>query len=162
MVDRLVPGLLREKVTLLLKSLPKSLRRQLVPVPDYAERCLQAMPVSDAPLVQVLGATLKKLTGIHIPGRCLAAGAVARPPQAADARCWMRRGGRELAARAIWPRLQKEFAGTARAMPLPRADGEGGGEQRSAGLDLRRSGRRRSRSGWARCRCGLSGAGRCR
>ncbi len=66
-VDRLVPGLLREKVTLLLKSLPKAIRRQLVPIPDYAERCLQAMPVSDAPLVQVLGATLKQLAGVHIP-----------------------------------------------------------------------------------------------
>jgi ATP-dependent helicase HrpA len=67
LADRLVPGLLREKVIALLKSLPKSLRRQFVPIPDYADRCLAAMPVSDAPLVQVLGATLKQLTGVHVP-----------------------------------------------------------------------------------------------
>ena len=53
---------------MLLKSLPKVLRRQLVPVPDYAERCLEAMPLSDAPLnFAGVGATLKQLAGIHIP-----------------------------------------------------------------------------------------------
>jgi len=67
LVDRLVPGLLLEKITALMKGLPKALRRQLVPVPDYAERCLQALPVSDLPLIQILGATLKRLSGLHIP-----------------------------------------------------------------------------------------------
>ncbi len=33
----LVPGLLAEKITALLKSLPKTIRKQLVPVPDTAE-----------------------------------------------------------------------------------------------------------------------------
>ena len=33
-LEWLVPGLLGEKLTYLLKSLPKQLRRQLVPVPD--------------------------------------------------------------------------------------------------------------------------------
>ncbi|WP_078119399.1 ATP-dependent RNA helicase HrpA [Thiosocius teredinicola] len=66
-VDRVVPGLLLEKITLLLKSLPKAIRRQLVPIPEYAERCLQALPMSDAPLVQTLGSTLKQLAGIHVP-----------------------------------------------------------------------------------------------
>ncbi|MCB1800924.1 MAG: ATP-dependent RNA helicase HrpA [Gammaproteobacteria bacterium] len=66
-VDRLVPGLLLEKITLLLKSLPKSLRRQLVPVPAFAERCLDMLPTTDVPLVQSLGAIIKQLTGTHVP-----------------------------------------------------------------------------------------------
>jgi ATP-dependent helicase HrpA len=32
----LVPGMLKEKVHLLLKSLPQKLRRHCVPLPDYA------------------------------------------------------------------------------------------------------------------------------
>jgi ATP-dependent helicase HrpA len=35
-VDWLVPGMLKEKVQLLLKSLPQKLRRHCVPLPDYA------------------------------------------------------------------------------------------------------------------------------
>ncbi|MGA7800572.1 MAG: ATP-dependent RNA helicase HrpA, partial [Gammaproteobacteria bacterium] len=38
----LVPGLLGEKVTLLIKSLPKGLRRHFVPAPQFADACLQA------------------------------------------------------------------------------------------------------------------------
>jgi ATP-dependent helicase HrpA len=36
--DWLVPGMLKEKVQLLLKSLPQKLRRHCVPLPDYAAR----------------------------------------------------------------------------------------------------------------------------
>ena len=38
--DWLVPGMLLEKIIFLLKGLPKSLRRQLIPVPDTAEALL--------------------------------------------------------------------------------------------------------------------------
>jgi len=115
-----VPGLLREKVTLLLKGLPKALRRQLVPVPDYAERCLQAMPVSEAPLVQVLGATLKQLTGIHIPEDAW------QPDQLPDylrlrIRLLDQDGRTELAVSRDLAALQQEFAGRARAMPAAAA-----------------------------------------
>ena len=127
-VDRVVPGLLREKVTLLLKSLPKSLRRQLVPVPEYAERCLQAMPASDAPLVQVLGATLKKLTGIHIPEDAW------QPAQLPDhlrlrVRLLDEEGRSELGVSRDLASLQKEFAGKARAMPDADKKGQAGAQQ---------------------------------
>ena len=117
MVDRLVPGLLREKVTALLKSLPKSLRRQLVPVPDHAERCIAAMPVSDAPLVQVLGATLKQLTGIHIPEDAW------REDQLPDhlrleIRLLDETGRKEIARSRDLVMLQKENAGKARSAPV--------------------------------------------
>ena len=39
-LEWLVPGMLEEKLTCLIKSLPKRLRRQLVPVPDTVQRLL--------------------------------------------------------------------------------------------------------------------------
>ncbi|WP_034641485.1 ATP-dependent RNA helicase HrpA [Chitinilyticum aquatile] len=38
--DWLVPGMLREKITLLIKALPKPIRRQCVPVPEFATRMM--------------------------------------------------------------------------------------------------------------------------
>jgi len=63
----LVPGLLRERVIMLMKGLPKQLRRQFVPVPDYADRCLKELRPSDKSLMQALGECLKRHTGVHVP-----------------------------------------------------------------------------------------------
>ncbi len=41
--EYLVPGLLQEKIVTMLKLLPKSLRRNFVPVPEYAQACLQSL-----------------------------------------------------------------------------------------------------------------------
>jgi ATP-dependent helicase HrpA len=49
-----VPGLREELVIALLKSLPKSLRRQLVPVPDHAKALLARMTPYCEPLLDVL------------------------------------------------------------------------------------------------------------
>lgn len=43
-IDYLVPGLIREKITWLLKALPKHIRRMLVPLPDAVTKFLQAQP----------------------------------------------------------------------------------------------------------------------
>lgn len=50
----LVPGMLREKVIALLKGLTKSIRRQLVPVPDFADGFLLKHQASDESLHEVL------------------------------------------------------------------------------------------------------------
>jgi ATP-dependent helicase HrpA len=63
----LVPGLLRERIIALLKSLPKALRKSFVPVPDYADACLDAMEPSDKPLTRVLSEQLLDMTGVYIP-----------------------------------------------------------------------------------------------
>ncbi len=63
----LVPGLLQERVIALLRALPKSLRRSFVPVPEYADACLQRMQPSDKPLTRSLAEQLKSMTGVHIP-----------------------------------------------------------------------------------------------
>ena len=63
----LVPGLLRDKCIALVKTLPKNLRRQFVPVPDCVDRALVNMTPDNQPLAQALGAQLKRLTGVEIP-----------------------------------------------------------------------------------------------
>jgi ATP-dependent helicase HrpA len=65
--DWLVPGLLRERVIALLRGLPKTLRKQLVPVPDVADACLKLMQPSERPLIQVLAEALKQHKGVYVP-----------------------------------------------------------------------------------------------
>ncbi len=62
----LVPGLLREKCIQLFKSLPKHLRKQLVPVPDFVDRVLAHMTVEDRPLVHVLSETLRQTSAVVV------------------------------------------------------------------------------------------------
>jgi len=64
--DWLVPGLLREKCVALVKGLPKALRKQLVPVPDYVDRALLDVQPQDRPLTDVLGERLRELSGLRI------------------------------------------------------------------------------------------------
>ena len=56
----LVPGMLVDKCTALLKSLPKSLRKKLVPIPDQAARFVASSKVSDQPLLAVLADWLEQ------------------------------------------------------------------------------------------------------
>jgi ATP-dependent helicase HrpA len=44
----LVPGMLKEKVHLMLKSLPQKLRRHCVPLPDYAARFVERIHAANA------------------------------------------------------------------------------------------------------------------
>lgn len=62
----LVPGLLHEKIRQLLKSLPKSLRKNFVPMPNYADACLRALSASDEPLLPALQQQLLRMTGIKV------------------------------------------------------------------------------------------------
>ncbi|QBQ56003.1 ATP-dependent RNA helicase HrpA [Nitrosococcus wardiae] len=62
----LVPGLLKEKITCLIKALPKALRRNFVPVPDFAEACIQALNPEQGPLLEVLARHLQTMTGIAL------------------------------------------------------------------------------------------------
>ncbi len=43
-LEWLIPGWLREKVIALLRGLPKDVRREIVPIPDAADRLLAALP----------------------------------------------------------------------------------------------------------------------
>ena len=62
----LVPGLLRDKVIALLKSLPKALRRNFVPAPDFADACLQSITPEEGDLHQALARQLTRMTGVAV------------------------------------------------------------------------------------------------
>lgn len=62
----LVPGLLREKCIALLKTLPKLIRKHLVPVPNFVDRALARMKVGDGSLVVSLGRELERLANVSI------------------------------------------------------------------------------------------------
>lgn len=66
--DWLVPGMLREKITLLIKALPKPIRRLCVPVPEFATRMLTELDKADreAPLLPQLAHAATRGTGHSI------------------------------------------------------------------------------------------------
>jgi len=64
--DWLVPGLLAEKVAELIRGLPKSLRRNFVPAPDFARAFAQAEAPREQPLAEALAAYLQRITGVRI------------------------------------------------------------------------------------------------
>jgi ATP-dependent helicase HrpA len=64
----LVPGLLAEKIAALIKSLPKELRKQLMPVTDTAALIAREMPVQrDTNLAAALSAFIHRRLDIQIP-----------------------------------------------------------------------------------------------
>ena len=64
-----VPGLREELVVALMRSLPKDLRRQLLPIPEHAREFVAKAGPSDGPLLGVLARTMSTVTGVHISGR---------------------------------------------------------------------------------------------
>ncbi|WVI91614.1 ATP-dependent RNA helicase HrpA [Shewanella oncorhynchi] len=64
--DWLVAGLREEKCIALIKSLPKSLRRNFVPAPDYARACVQAMVPFSASLLEAMCKQLLRMSGTRI------------------------------------------------------------------------------------------------
>ncbi|MBF0383296.1 MAG: ATP-dependent RNA helicase HrpA, partial [Magnetococcales bacterium] len=65
----LVPGLLADKLTALLKSLPKTYRRELVPLPQTVELCLSAGFHPSQPLCSTIGLILKQKKGVIVPSQ---------------------------------------------------------------------------------------------
>jgi ATP-dependent helicase HrpA len=65
-VDWLVPGLIREKLTALLKFLPKDKRRPLIPLPDTVTAFLSAAKSGEQTLTAALAAFIHKKTGVDI------------------------------------------------------------------------------------------------
>ncbi len=63
----LVPGLLEEKLTALIKSLPKTLRRHFVPAPDFARAALERLESREGPLLAPFASALQQITGVVIP-----------------------------------------------------------------------------------------------
>ncbi|MGR9072200.1 MAG: ATP-dependent RNA helicase HrpA [Gammaproteobacteria bacterium] len=72
----LVPGLLKEKLIALVKTLPKNLRKHFVPVPQTVERCLEIEPEMTGSLLEWMGTRLRKLTGEAVPNNAWNCGAL--------------------------------------------------------------------------------------
>ena len=62
-----VPGILEEKVTCMLKALPKQIRKTLVPVPETAKECIENMDRGTGVMYENLAAYLFRTRGIKIP-----------------------------------------------------------------------------------------------
>ncbi len=62
----LVPGLLEEKVAEAIRGLPKALRRNFVPAPDFARAFVQAEKPVDEALFVVLARYLRRVTAVAV------------------------------------------------------------------------------------------------
>lgn len=63
----LAPGFVEDKATALIKSLPKALRRNFVPAPDFARAFAEAFAQPDADSIEgALARFLKKLSGVAV------------------------------------------------------------------------------------------------
>ncbi|MEY8199540.1 MAG: ATP-dependent RNA helicase HrpA [Colwellia sp.] len=65
--DWLIPALRDELAIALIKALPKTLRRNFVPAPNYAQACLAAMPADQGRLQDALAKQLLRMTGVRLP-----------------------------------------------------------------------------------------------
>lgn len=63
----LVPGLLEQRAIALVRNLPKSIRKNFVPVPDFVKAALVTIPFAHDSLYQALGQQLLRMTGVRIP-----------------------------------------------------------------------------------------------
>ena len=61
-----IPGVRRELIIALIKSLPKPLRRNLVPAPNYAEAFLGRVTAMEMPLLDALSREFRRMTGVTL------------------------------------------------------------------------------------------------
>ncbi len=122
----LVPGLLIEKVSELIRGLPKSLRRNFVPAPDFARAFVESLgkdkAIRERPLADALAIYLRKVTGVEIAAANFVD--IALPAHLLmrfhihDEKGKTVAEGRDLAA------IQKDWAAAAREAFSQRADAE--------------------------------------
>jgi ATP-dependent helicase HrpA len=65
--DWLVPGLLKEKVRAMAKSMPQRLRHKLGALEEFAERFVADEAADDVPLAAALARFIRRETGIEVP-----------------------------------------------------------------------------------------------
>jgi ATP-dependent helicase HrpA len=68
-LEWLVPGRVEEKLTALIRSLPKRLRRSLIPAPDIANKAAASITFAEGDFLNVAAATLSKLGDEKISGQ---------------------------------------------------------------------------------------------
>ncbi|MCZ4372622.1 ATP-dependent RNA helicase HrpA [Vibrio diazotrophicus] len=61
-----IPGLRHELIVSLIKSLPKTLRKNFVPAPNYADAFLARVNAMELPLLDALEKELRRMTGVAV------------------------------------------------------------------------------------------------
>jgi ATP-dependent helicase HrpA len=64
--DWQIPGLRRELIIALIKSLPKPIRRNFVPAPNYADAFLARVTPFESPLLDALEKEFRRMTGVTL------------------------------------------------------------------------------------------------
>jgi ATP-dependent helicase HrpA len=113
----LVPGMLREKLTLIMKALPKAVRNRLMPLPEHVTAFLASEPPRERHLHDALRDWLREAYGVAVDRATL--DAIELPPHlrvnvdVADAQGRELASGRDLAAlrRTLGEAARLSFAG---------------------------------------------------
>jgi ATP-dependent helicase HrpA len=125
-LDWLVPGLRAERMAALLKSLPKALRRNFVPVPNYVQALLEVIEPGARSLAEAMTERLQRMTGLQVPEDAWNPDAV--PPHLRMRLQVVGADGKVLAVGRDWAALQAQLRGEARtrfaALPTPEFERE--------------------------------------
>lgn len=65
-MEWLVPGMLYDKCVAMVRALPKPVRKNFVPVPDFVQGAMEALTACDEPLTNMLGRQLTRMSGVRI------------------------------------------------------------------------------------------------
>jgi len=105
----LVPGLLEPLVSELIRALPKSLRRNFVPAPDFARAFADATPFAQGDLRDALRAFLRRVTGVEVTSEQWRAAEAALPAHLRFRICLLDGNGQPLASGRDLDALQRQF-----------------------------------------------------
>ena len=75
-LDWLVPGLIEAKAVALVRNLPKAIRKNFVPVPDFVKAALSKITFGEGALPDALGRELLRMTGARVSDEAWAEAAV--------------------------------------------------------------------------------------
>ena len=75
-LDWLVPGLIEAKAVALVRNLPKAIRKNFVPVPDFVKAALSKITFAEGALPDALGRELLRMTGARVADEAWAEAAV--------------------------------------------------------------------------------------
>ncbi len=115
----IIPGLLREKVSALLKGLPKEYRKKLQPLTKTSDIIMAELNDKGQPLLSALGKFLHQRFGVDIPASSWKAAAMDDHLQLRFA--VLAENGRELAAGRNFSLLQKEIVTEAESRTFEKA-----------------------------------------
>ena len=117
--DWIVPGLLRERITALLKGLPKEYRKKLQPLSQTCDIIMAEMNDDTYPLVSALGKFIHQRFGVDIPASLWNADAIVDRLQLRFA--VLDHKGQELAASRDISLLQKDIIAEAQSIAFEKA-----------------------------------------